>query len=108
MRGDFSRDSFDRLKHFRRVLMQQGRVQVDADWNEQVSILLHYIQTLAADIVGPYAGPVSDCGFGITVTEKPELLIGKGRYYVDGILCENEKNIAYTEQSYKPIIPSDK
>ena len=30
MKGDFSRDTFDPLKHFSRVLMQQGRVQLDA------------------------------------------------------------------------------
>ena len=34
-RGDFTRDTFNPLKHFSRVLMQQGRVQLDADWNEQ-------------------------------------------------------------------------
>ena len=55
-RGDFSRDSFDPLKHFSRVLMQQGRVQLDADWNEQTSIVLHYLQALASDIIGPFGG----------------------------------------------------
>ena len=48
-RGDFSRDSYDRSKRFSRVLMQQGRVQLDADWNEQNDILLHYLRSLAAD-----------------------------------------------------------
>ena len=56
-RGDFSRDTFDPNKHFMRVLMQQGRVSLDADWNEQTDILLHYMQTLAKDIIGPSAGP---------------------------------------------------
>jgi hypothetical protein len=45
MKGDFSRDSFDPVKHFSRVLQQQGRVQLDADWNEQAAILLHYLRT---------------------------------------------------------------
>ena len=39
MRGDFTRDSFNPAKAYTRVLMQQGRVQLDADWNEQNSIL---------------------------------------------------------------------
>ncbi len=60
MKGDFSRDTFDPKKHFLRVLMQQGRVQIDADWNEQVSILLHYMQALTADLLGPYAKPAGD------------------------------------------------
>ena len=57
MKGDFSRDTFDPVKHFSRVLQQQGRVQLDADWNEQAAILLHYLRTLAADLIGPFAGP---------------------------------------------------
>ena len=55
-RGDFTRDTFAPLRHFTRVLMQQGRVQLDADWNEQVSILLHLTRTLAADLLGQHAG----------------------------------------------------
>ena len=31
MKGDFTRNTFDPRKHFARVLMQQGRVQLDAD-----------------------------------------------------------------------------
>ena len=57
MKGDFTRNTFDPLKHFTRVLMQQGRVQLDADWNEQAAILLHCLQTLAADLIGPHGGP---------------------------------------------------
>lgn len=100
MKGDFSRDSFDRLKHFRRVLMQQGRVQLDADWNEQVSILLHYIQTLAADIIGPYAGPNKNCGFEIKAKDSSlDFTISEGRYYVNGILCENAAyDVSYLHQ----------
>jgi hypothetical protein len=88
-KGDFSRDTFDPSKHFLRVLMQQGRVSLDADWNEQVDILLHYMQTLARDIIGPYGGP----GFKITPVQNG-FNIGYGRYYVDGILCENEKKVS--------------
>jgi hypothetical protein len=106
MKGDFSRDSFDRLKHFRRVLMQQGRVQLDSDWNEQVSILLHYIQTLATDIIGPYAGPAEeDWGFEIK-DKSSDFTIGKGRYYVNGILCENDVDISYLNQPNLPSPPS--
>ena len=36
MKGDFSRLTFDPTKHFSGVRMQQGRVQLDADWNEQL------------------------------------------------------------------------
>jgi hypothetical protein len=93
MKADFTRNSFHPEKHFARVLMQQGRVQLDADWNEQTTILLHYLHALAADIIGPYGGPADNCGFLIqplTVKQavSGDFQITAGRYYVDGILCE--------------------
>jgi hypothetical protein len=100
MRGDFSRDTYDRMKHFSSVLHQQGRVHVDADWNEQTAILMHYIRTLAADLLGPFAGPNGSAGFEITEAEDATFKIGAGRYYVDGILCENDDGAAtYTTQT---------
>jgi hypothetical protein len=65
MKGDFTRDTFDPLKQFSRVLLQQGRVQLDADFNEQAAILLHYLQTVTADLVGPFGGPENDLGFAL-------------------------------------------
>jgi hypothetical protein len=92
MKADFTRKTFDPFQHFARVLMQQGRVQLDADWNEQAAILLHYMQTLAADLIGPQGGPTSNYGFGVSPLAAPvvsnDFRIGLGRYYVDGILCE--------------------
>lgn len=38
MSGDYSRFTFDPHNDFSGVLMQQGRVQLDADWNELVAI----------------------------------------------------------------------
>jgi hypothetical protein len=93
MKGDFSRVTFDPRKNFTRVLMQQGRVQLDADWNEQAAILLHYLRTLAADVIGPFGGPKGGLGFTIAKVEAngklADLKIGPGHYYVDGLLCEN-------------------
>ena len=91
MKGDFTRNTFDPLKNFSRVLMQQGRVQLDADFNEQASILLHYLRTMMADLIGPYAGPTDHSGFKIEKAANGDLKIGTGRYYVDGVLCENDR-----------------
>ena len=38
MKGDFSRLTFRPDQHYSRVLQQQGRPQLDADWNEQADI----------------------------------------------------------------------
>lgn len=54
-RSDITRDTFNRLNNFSRVLKQQGRVDLDAEWNEQVDILLYYLRTLTKDLVGPRA-----------------------------------------------------
>lgn len=105
MKGDFSRDTFDSVKHFSRVLQQQGRVQLDADWNEQTAILLHYLRMLAADLIGPFAGPKELKGFEISPVKEDDFTIGKGRYYVDGILCENEQATSYKAQKDFPIDP---
>ena|ERR1019366_3319221 len=93
MKGDFSRDTFNATKHFSRLMMQQGRVQLDADWNEQASIAAHYLRSLAADLIGPHGGPGD--GFKISripaAAEQPleDLSIAAGRYYVSGLLCEH-------------------
>lgn len=98
MKSDISRDTFDSAKHFSRVLMQQGRVTLDADFNEQAAILLHYLRTLARDLIGPYAAPVENAGFLLSIDEETGLRIGAGRYYVDGLLVENDTECGYDEQ----------
>src|SRR6478609_718236 len=66
---------------------------LDADGNEQTAILLHLIRTLARDVFGVHGGPDKDHS-GFLIEPVPEnakdFKIGPGRYYVDGILCENE------------------
>jgi hypothetical protein len=77
MKGDFTRDTYNPLKHFSRVLMQQGRVQLDADWNEQGAILLHYLRTLAADLIGPFGGPEHAFEIFNGVTQKKPVNAGE-------------------------------
>ncbi len=108
MKGDFTRVTFDKARHFSRVLMQQGRVQLDADWNEQAAILLHYLQALAADLIGPFGGPDQNCGF-IIAEKDADFTIGTGHYYVDGILCENDQSdLTYFSQADYPLPPNSK
>ncbi len=57
MKADRSRDTFDASKHYRRVLHQQGRVVLDADDNEQVSIDLATSETTTSDVIGPAGVP---------------------------------------------------
>ncbi|HSE15782.1 MAG TPA: DUF6519 domain-containing protein [Pyrinomonadaceae bacterium] len=132
-RGDVSRDTFDPTKRFSRVLMQQGRVQLDADWNEQNDILLHYLRSLAADLIGPHGGSSAALGFELITLDtavdglkdangrpldadqiralKNSLrdsgfLLGIGRYYVDGLMSESNDYLGFEEQSGFPFVGS--
>lgn len=114
--SDITLDGFQQYRHFSRVIMQQGRVQLDRDWNEQVDILLHYLRTFIADVIGPFGGyddgfkieqykrveQAQEAGRGRRARQRtPEIaqptdvpyhfLINRGHYYVNGILCENDR-----------------
>jgi hypothetical protein len=107
MKGDFSRQTFAQGKHYSAVLLQQGRVQLDADWNESQAIHEHRNETMTRDVVGFSGAPTVDPGFQIQVGQDGvSLLIGRGRYYVDGLLCENDANISYAAQPDLPGVRS--
>jgi hypothetical protein len=98
MKGDFSRKTFDSRKHYSGVLMQQGRVQLDADWNEQGAIQRRRTQVEARDVIGRCGAPRDDSGFEVGIAAN-KLTIGAGRYYVGGLLAENETAaLAYEAQ----------
>jgi Family of unknown function (DUF6519) len=90
MHGDFTRNTFKPEKHFSGVRLQQGRVQLDSDWNEQLDIQAHLNRTTERDVIGLCGVPEDGGGFTITPTSPTpnDLLISPGRIYVDGILVE--------------------
>jgi len=107
MKGDFTIDRFDPANGFNRLLKQQGRVELDSDWNEQAAIQQHLLRGLIADLLGPAAGPADNCGFGLPdpLPEAPEpgpgdFVIGAGRYYVDGLVIENAAPLLYSAQRW--------
>lgn len=111
MRGDFSRLTFDQRNDYRRVLMQQGRVEVDADRNEQADIDAYLSATTNADVIGPAgypAGTDSDGnplgGFALAIDlDLKDLTISPGRMYVDGVLVENAE--ATASLLNQPFVP---
>jgi hypothetical protein len=109
MKGDFSAWRFDPAKHFTQVLKQQGRVDLDSDWNEQSSISQYLMRALVIDLLGAQGGPVNNCGFALADAAAAGLkagagdfVLGTGRYYVDGILVENSSPIYYSQQPSLP------
>ncbi|MDB4923275.1 DUF6519 domain-containing protein [Mucilaginibacter sp.] len=107
MPGDYSRKIFNKKKHYRGVLMQQGRVQVDADWNEQLHIQQYRTLTEANDVIGTSGVPKKNNGFQISIAaDGSDLEIAPGRIYVEGLLCELEDispaKTTYFKQPYYP------
>ena len=107
MKADLTRDTFDPKHHFRQVLAQQGRVQLDADYNEQSALDARLHDTTTEDIVGDCGGPADSAAFGMTaISGQPgDFLLSAGRYYVDGIQCELEQPVSYRQQPDLPGLP---
>ncbi|HWY03780.1 MAG TPA: DUF6519 domain-containing protein [Candidatus Acidoferrum sp.] len=93
MSFDNSRFTFDPTKNYSGVVVQQGRVQMDADWNEWLAELSRRIQAGTLDTMGRAAYPATTpYAFQITASSSAgsnALTIGPGRMYVDGLLAEN-------------------
>jgi photosystem II stability/assembly factor-like uncharacterized protein len=74
MKGDFTRFTFRPEKHYRSVRVQQGRVQLDADWNEQADIATHRDDIAAADLIGRQGAPWHGGGFQLVWRMIPHTL----------------------------------
>jgi hypothetical protein len=97
MTADITRDTHRPGLGYSSVRLQQGRVQIDADWNEAEDIALRRDRVAARDIVGPSGVPEEAPGFALIPADPDaqgsgtDLLLGYGRAYVDGVLVENPK-----------------
>ncbi len=93
MSFDNSRFTFNPFNDYAGVVMEQGRVQLDSDWNEWLAEIVRRIQAGTLDTLGravypattPYAFQIAAATSGSTNT----ISIGLGRMYVDGLLAEN-------------------
>ncbi len=105
--GNFSRDTFDRLKHYVGVRLQQGVPLIDADWNEQEDIRKFELQTFLKWFAGngvPHGNDgfliVAASGTGNTfdITGGDGTARGAGRCIVEGLDVMIEGNSRYTDQ----------
>ena len=100
MSGDYSRKRFNPENHYQGVLRQQGRVDLDADWNEYIDLQDRRWRAETIDVIGRCGVPSeTPDGFKIAVTDG-ELTVGQGRIYVDGHLAENHGAAA----QFNPIL----
>jgi hypothetical protein len=105
MAGDRTRVSYDPSRRWRGLIAQQGRVTVDADWNEAAMIADERDRQVALDVVGRFATP--DHGYAVTsATREGErarpalrhLTIGPGTLYLGGERLDLNERVDYGEQ----------
>src|SRR5579859_89515 len=127
MAGDYTRFRYNPLKDTTGVLMQQGRVLLDQDWNEYIQLQDRRWRAESMDIMGRAVVPIdTPTAFQILIAGT-NLTIGRGRMYVDGLLAENHGtgpieydpilgeirgtlSIPYDQQPYfpnPPALPAD-
>ncbi len=103
MKTDISRNTFHSSNNYSSVRRQQGRVDLDADWNEQVDIQNNRSRLLTVDSLGPVGAPAHEGGFLLTPTgDAADLTVSSGRFYVNGLLINNSANFNLTSQPDLP------
>jgi hypothetical protein len=104
--GNFSRDTFNRLRHYVGVRLQQGVPIVDADWNEAEDIRRYELRAFLKWFAGNGV-PMGNNGFRIVSAAADDDFIitggdgtadGAGRCLVDGWDVINEADLNYTSQ----------
>lgn len=111
--GNFSRDTYDRIKHYVGVRLQQGVPLVDADWNEQEDIKKFELQAFLKWYVGSGV-PQGNDGFRIrrAFGTTNDFIIdggdgtpsGAGHCLVEGWDVMNESDILYSSQDSVPAL----
>ena len=112
MAGDRARVSYDPSRKWRGVIAQQGRVTIEADWNESAAIDAERDRQLTLDVVGAVGTP--DDGYVVTAvpaTGSPpaaagsppaaapgDLLIGPGTLYLGGQRLDLDAPVTYSAQ----------
>jgi hypothetical protein len=89
MAGDYTRFRYNHLKDTTGVQMQQGRVLLDQDWNENVHLQDRRWRAETMDIMGRAVVPIDTKTAFELVIGGASFTIGIGRMYVDGLLAEN-------------------
>ena len=104
MAGDRARVSYDPSREWRGLVAQQGRVTVEADWNEAAAIDRERDRMQALDVIGPVGTP--DHGYSVTAVPADaaapaapgDLTIGPGTLYLGGERLDLGSAVSYAAQ----------
>jgi hypothetical protein len=111
MSSDRARVSYDPKQQYRSVVMQQGRVTLEADWNEAAQISSEELRRETLDFVGPCGTP--DDGYEILLASSPanapyDFTIQPGTMYVGGVRAHLLAAVDYANQpDWQDIGPED-
>lgn len=100
MSSDRARISYDPRQQYRSVVMQQGRVTLEADWNESQDIASEEARAEALDFVGPAGTP--DNGYAVSVPgglNPFDFQVGPGTMYVGGMRASLPSAVDYSGQT---------
>jgi len=102
MGSDRARVSYDPSRKWRGLVAQQGRVTVEADWNEAASIDAERDRAATLDIVGPVGTPG---GYAVTATAGSpvsstpgDLTVGPGTLYLGGERLDLDAQVDLSNQ----------
>ena len=112
MSADRARVSHDPSRKWTGVIAQQGRVTVEADWNEAATIDAERDRQLTLDVVGTVGTPdAGDAVTAVTAAGSPpasagsppasapgDLVIGPGTLYLGGERLDLDAPVAYSAQ----------
>lgn len=100
MGSDRARGTYDPKQQYRSVVMQQGRVTLEADWNEAWQIADETLRKETLDFVGPCGTP--DGGYAVLLGSNPnvpyDFTIGRGTMYVGGLRVHLPYPVQYSNQ----------
>ena len=102
MGSDRARVTYDPRQQYRSVVMQQGRVTLEADWNEASQIANEQLRKEILDIVGPCGTP--DDGYKVVFPGSPsfppfDFSIASGVMYVGGLRVFLPGLVDYSNQT---------
>jgi len=101
MGSDKARVSYDPTRQYRAVVMQQGRVTLEADWNEAQAIFSEQLRQETLDVLGRAGTPNN--GYRVMAASgdaKPfDFTVDKGTMYVGGERAWLPKPVEYSQQS---------
>jgi hypothetical protein len=107
MGGDYTRLRFRPDRNGSSVLLQQGKVMLDADWNELAEIFDRRWRSETMDVIGKCAASsyTNPHAFQIErVLNVDMITIGTGRLYVDGLVAENHGDPNASDRQFDPTM----